>query len=206
MSRLSFTLRWRATTTAVMALTATAVLSQGVAARVWPDNWNVDGEHGELHVHGVLLEGACQLDMRSVFQQVPFGSIAYGTLRHPGDRGQPVAFHLRLRDCSRSGGVSDDRYTGTVTRDAIQPVVTLSFTGVTVPGMPQLLKVSGVSGMGLQITDPQGRRVQPGERGEPLILAPGENDLVFRATPVRTAAPLTTGDFRAVTNFEVSYD
>ena len=34
------------------------------------DNWNVDGEHGELHVTGQLTEGACRLDMSSAHQAI----------------------------------------------------------------------------------------------------------------------------------------
>lgn len=208
MNRRNFTLRWHFTTAAVLtlALTATILPAREAGARDRPDNWNVDGAHGVLHVRGTLLEGACRLDMTSAFQLVSLGSTARGVLRHPGDRGQPVAFRLRLRDCSRSGGAEENRYTGTITQDAIQPVVTFSFTGVTDPDMPRLLKVSGVSGVGLQLTDPLGRHVRPGERGEPVMLMPGDNDLIYQVTPVRTPAPLIAGDYRAVANFEVSYD
>lgn len=170
------------------------------------DDWNIDGEHGELQVHGLLTEGACQLDMTSQFQQVSLGAIPLNLLAKVGDEGQPVRFQLRLRGCSRSGGSQDDRYTSTTTWDAIQPVVTISFSGVTDPLLPGLFKTNGVSGIGLKITDPQGRRLRPGERGEPLLITPGDNLLNYQVTPVRTPAALTTGDFSALARFEVSYD
>jgi type 1 fimbria pilin len=165
-----------------------------------------EDEQGTLEVHGQLLEGACHLDMTSVFQQVELGAISRAQLLKPGDEGKAVPVHFTLRDCSRNGGEQIDRYTGSHFSDAIQPVVTLSFTGVTDADMPSLLKTSGVTGVGLKLIDPQGRRVQPGQRGEPMFITPGDNDLVYTLVPVRTPAPLTTGAFRAVTNVEVSYD
>lgn len=196
---------WRRTTVAVTLLAglASSLLSKTASA---VDDWNVDGEHGELQVHGLLMEGACQLDMTSAWQQVDLGNITFHSLAKPGDEGEPVAFQIKLDRCSRTGGNQLDRYTGTSTQDAVQPVVTLSFTGVNVPQAPTLLEASGVSGLGLAITDPQGRRVTPGERGEPLVLAPGENVLTYTVTPVRTSAALTSGAFRAVAGFKVSYD
>lgn len=170
------------------------------------DNWNVDGEHGELHVHGLLSEGACRLDMTSQFQDIPLGNISQTLLDKPGDEGLPVHFQLILRDCSRSGGGQTDRYTGTTTWDAIQPVVTLTFSGVTDSNMPTLLKTTGVTGLGLKLTDPLGRLVQPGERGKPMFITPGDNFLNYWVTPVRTPAALSTGEFNALARFEVSYD
>ncbi|EKS7429247.1 MULTISPECIES: fimbrial protein [Enterobacter cloacae complex] len=187
----------------LLAMLVSSALSQNAYA---VDDWNVDGEHGELHVHGLLLEGACQLDMTSAWQQVNLGKVARYSLAKPGDRGEPVAFQIALRRCSRSGGNQLDRYTGTSTQDAVQPVVTLSFTGVSVPGNASLLEATGVSGLGLALTDPKGRKVTLGERAEPLFLQPGDNILTYLVTPVRTAEPLTTGAFRAVAGFKVSYD
>lgn len=187
----------------VLTLLATLAMSLSASAA---DDWNVDGEHGELRVHGLLTEGACHLDMTSQFQQVALGNIPQRLLAKAGDEAQPVRFQITLRDCSRSGGSQRNRYTGSSSWDAIQPVVTLSFSGVTDPLMPGLFKTTGVSGVGLKITDPQGRRVRPGERGEPLIITPGDNLLNYQVTAVRTPAALTTGDFSALARFEVSYD
>ncbi|EOZ7472404.1 fimbrial protein [Enterobacter hormaechei] len=170
------------------------------------DDWNIDGEHGNLQVHGLLIEGACHLDMTSQFQQVSLGTTPLNLLAKVGDEGQPVRFQLKLRGCSRSGGNQGNRYTGTTTWDAIQPVVTISFSGVTDPLLPGLFKINGVSGIGLKITDPQGERLRPGERGEPLLITPGDNLLNYQVALVRTPAALTTGDFSALARFEVSYD
>lgn len=170
------------------------------------DNWEVDGEHGELQVYGTLMEGACQLTMASQDQQVDLGPIASSTLRRPGDSGLPVPFTIKLTRCVRSGGVQDDRYTGRLVWDAHQPVVTLSFLALAEPMMPSLIKASGASGVALRLEDAQHRTVVPGERGEPQFLTPDSNVLTYTVTPVRTPAPLTAGFFRATVNFQVSYD
>lgn len=170
------------------------------------DNWNVDGEHGELHVHGWLLEGACRLDMRSIHQEVSMGEIAKGELLTPGDGAQPVTFSLRLVDCLPMGGAQTNRYTGTSVQDNSQPVITVSFLAEADADEPSLLKVSGVTGIGLMLRDSQGRQVFPGKRGEPQFVTPAQDELVYTATPTRTVAPLTTGPFRAVSYFQVSYD
>ncbi|ELQ6221730.1 type 1 fimbrial protein [Cronobacter turicensis] len=199
--------RWRKTTLTLgmLAVLVSGVLSQAASADA-VDDWNVDGEHGELHVHGLLLEGACQLDMASAHQTVSLGPVARYALAKPGDRGEPVAFQIKLSRCSRTGGNQSDRYTGTSTQDAIQPVVTLSFTGVTLPQTPGLLAATGVSGVGLAVTDPWGRPVTPGERGEPIFLTPGDNVLTYTVKPVRTSQALTAGEFRVVAGFKVNYD
>lgn len=196
-------MRRTALTLGLLVTLANGVLLQKASAA---DNRSVDGENGVLHVYGVLLEGSCQLDMTSAHQTIYLGPVSRHVLEKPGNKGEPVMFQIKLSRCSRTGGNQSDRYKGTSTQDAIQPIVTLSFTGVTVPKRPGLLKATGVMGLGLAISDPQGRSVTPGERGEPVFLVPGDNILTYTVTPVRTDHELTTGVFRAVAGFEVSYD
>lgn len=194
---------WRLILTISVLLIIGAVVSLKATAT---DGWLVDGEHGEVRIHGRLSEGACLLDMRSEFQQVELGMISTSQLARPGESGQPTTFQIILHQCTRSGGEQRDRYTGTLTHDAIQPVVTLSFMGDTDPLMPELLKISGAQGIGLKLTDPLGRVIVPGESGEPQFITPENNVLTYSVAPVRTSAPLRMGEFRAVTNFEVNYD
>lgn len=170
------------------------------------DDWQVAGEHGELSVHGTLLEGACQLEMTSRFQQVDLGELNLNQFTLVGERGQPVTFQIKLENCARSGGEERDDYTGNTTADFIAPVVTLTFNGAVDPDFPSVLKTVGVGGLGLQITDPVGRIVRPGRRGEPMTIVPGNNQLAYTVTPVRTPGSLMAGNFRAVINFEVDYD
>lgn len=170
------------------------------------DDWQVAGEHGKLSVQGSFLEGACQLKMGSVFQQVDLGELNLNQFTRVGERGQPVTFVIVLENCARSGGEQRDEYTGNTTSDVIAPVVTLTFNGVVDPEFPSILKTVGAGGIGLQITDPNGHIVHPGIRGEPVMITPGNNQLAYTVTPVRTPAPLIAGSFKAITNFEVGYD
>ncbi|WP_281083246.1 fimbrial protein [Klebsiella quasivariicola] len=182
---------------------AGAVLSHHAEAS---DNWHVVGEFGELYLSGMLTEGACMIDMASAWQQVELKPINKQVLQHPGDTGEAVSFKINLTGCARSGGDQVNRYTGASTQDAIQPVVTISFMGTADSDSPDLLQASGIRGMGLRLNDPLGRLVRLGQRGEPIMLVPGDNILTYTVTPVRTSASLLFGRFRAVANFEVSYD
>lgn len=170
------------------------------------DYWEVEGEHGELHVHGALTEGACNLDMRSRWQEVELGSASTAELQRPGDRGTPVTFTLRLRDCKRKGGSLQDKRSGNLTWDAIQPVVAVRFMAPADSDNPQLVRVSGVDGLGLRIIDDQGQDIRLGDQGEAHFVAPAQDELVFQVSPERTSAPLTTGNYRAVVNFSLEYD
>lgn len=187
---------------ALLITITTLVASQAYAV----DDWEVAGEHGELSLHGTFLEGACQLDMGSEFQQVDLGMLNVNQFTHVGAHGQPVTFLITLKNCARSGGEQSDVYTGNTSADVIAPVVTLTFDGVVDPDLPSVLKTVGAGGLGLQITDPNGHAVHPGLRGEPIVIMPGKNQLTYMVTPVRTPAPLKAGSFKAVTQFEVEYD
>ena len=170
------------------------------------DGWSTDGEHGELHLHGALMEAPCRLDMTSAYQEVNMDFTAMSAHLKPGESGEPAMFSLRLLDCKRTGGNQDSARTGTAVWDAIQPVVTVSFVAPVDPDNPSLLLMKGVTGVGLMIRDGRGRVVTPGERGYPQFMAAGSDALMFTVTPVRTTAPLTTGTFRAVADFWMSYD
>lgn len=71
---------------------------------------------------------------------------------------------------------------------------------------PRLVKVSGVSGLGLRLTDALGRDVRLGARGEPLFLAHGNDTLNWQVQPTRTAAALSNGAFRAAVDFRLMYE
>ncbi|HGL5969497.1 TPA: fimbrial protein [Klebsiella aerogenes] len=170
------------------------------------DNWNVEGEHGELHVFGSLTEGACSLDMTSARQDVNLGNMTAASLGMPGDQGTPVAVTLKLRDCFRTRGESTDHRTGGLVWDSLQPVVTASFVAPADMYNPQLVAVRGAQGFGLRITDRQGRDVRLGDRGAPQFVTPGQDELVYRIIPERTAAPVTPGAWQSVVNFRLNYD
>ncbi|MGG8041376.1 fimbrial protein [Klebsiella aerogenes] len=186
---------------AMMAL----LLSAGIA-QANPDNWEVEGEHGELHVSGALTEGACRLDMASAYQEVLMGSTPNALLRHPGSQGTPITFHLQLRDCQRNGGRKRDVRTDTLTWDPLQSVVSVRFIAPADASMPSLVKVSGVTGVGLLLKDSHLRDIRLGDTGVPQFVGAASDELIYTVTPVRTPESLTTGEYRATVDFQLSYD
>ncbi|TNV22519.1 type 1 fimbrial protein [Buttiauxella sp. B2] len=171
-----------------------------------PDNWVVEGAHGEVRIHGLFTEGACRLDATSAYQDIDLGTSSRVVLEHEGDQGIPVPVLLKLRDCIRMQGNGSDMRTGRHTWDPIQPVVTVSFLAPADPDSPELVKVSGVTGLGLRIMDAQHRDIRLGARGIPQFITPGSDELVYYVTLERTLAPLTTGIYRAVVHFMLDYD
>ncbi|MFP2423415.1 fimbrial protein [Pseudescherichia vulneris] len=171
-----------------------------------PDTWNVEGGHGELHVYGEFVEGACRLDMASQNQEVTLGRIPTQILSKVGSRGEGIAFVLRLRDCVHIGGNMLDQRTGNHLWDRYQPMVSVTFIAPADVDTPELVKVEGITGMGLRMTDSAGRDIRLGQRGTPHFAAPGNDALIYRVQPERTAQALTSGEWRATVGFELNYD
>lgn len=68
------------------------------------------------------------------------------------------------------------------------------------------MKVKGVTGIGLRLTDELGRDIRLGAWGAPLFLTTGSDVVTWYVQPTRTSAPLTNGAFRAVADFRLNYD
>lgn len=183
---------------------AGGVLSGSANAK--QDNWNVEGANGTLMVHGLLTEGACNLDMESSWQRVSVGDITTSQLVHPGDRGQPVIFKVFLRGCIHMQSDDIDSRNYRHIWDPDQPVITLSFDGVHAPESNELLEVVGMQGIGLRISDVRSNNLELGHGGVPQFLDIGDNELEFTVTPERTSAPLIPGYFQASINFRLDYD
>ncbi|NHB92687.1 fimbrial protein [Photorhabdus cinerea] len=167
---------------------------------------DLNGHHGELHVFGMLTEAACHLEMTSEWQEVNLGMTPNSDLRRPGDKGTSIPFTLKFRDCLRTKGAVRDTRTGNLTWSHLQPVVTVSFVAPADRDYPHLVRVMGISGLGLQITDTENNDIRLGERGRPHFVAVGQDSLEYYVTPVRTPRALGTGQYRAVVDFRVNYD
>lgn len=201
-------LGWQPGKTSLLApllLGAALYLTQTAGAAII-DNWGVEGANGSLYVTGVLTESACQLEMESVYQTVSLGEIGTGRLAQVGNRGTPVGFTMRLTDCLASPSGSRDLRTGGLTWGGDQLAVAVRFSAPRDADNPQLVKVQGVSGLGLRMLDGHGRDVRLGDRGVPLALTTGQNALTYTVAPERTAARLMSGSYRAVVDFQLSYD
>ncbi|HDS9358991.1 TPA: type 1 fimbrial protein [Enterobacter chengduensis] len=194
------------TTTRAAVLLFASALGPAMPAHADADSWDVEGAHGELHVYGEFVEGACRLEMVSQNQAIDLGRITASLLQTVGARGEAQAFILRLRDCVHVGGNMLDLRTGNRSWDRVQPMVSVTFTAPADPDTPELVKVNGVSGMGLRITDSEGRDVRLGQRGVPHFIVPGNGALLYRVQPERTAQALSSGEWRATVGFELDYD
>ena len=160
----------------------------------------------EVQVIGSLLESACYLDTSSSHQTLDLGNLSTARLAQMGDQGRPVTLQLKLQGCVRSeGGRRDDRL-GTLLWSASEPVATLTFSAVSDPDTPELIKVEGASGVGLRVQDVQGRNLHLGQTAPVWFVTPGDSQLTYYIRPERTAAPLRPGAFRASLNVNLSYD
>lgn len=170
------------------------------------NNANINSDATDLHVHGALVVGACQLDMQSAYQEIDIQGTTTGNLLNLGDFGPATALTIQMSDCQAIGGHSVSPATNVSTWDDKRPVVTVSFMAAVDSDNPDLIKVNGITGMGLLLKDSNGRKISLGKKDKPQFISPGSNALGYTVTAVRTSAPLTTGSFRAVIDFWVSYD
>lgn len=164
------------------------------------------GMSGLLDITGSMHHSPCVLDMTSAYQTVDLGNVPRSQLLRPGDQANPVAFQLRFQDCRRASGSLIDERTGTLVWTAYQPIVSVSFLAPADPDDPRLVSVRGVTGLGLRLTDADGRDVRLGSQGHPLFVAHGSDTLIWHVQPTRTSAPLTNGQFWAVMDFRLDYE
>lgn len=167
---------------------------------------DIEGQSGTLNITGSLYETPCSIEMASLHQAVNLGVVSAGKLQRPGDQANSVAFQLRFQDCERPAGSVWNERTGNLTWSAYQPVLSVAFLAPADADDPRLIKVQGVTGMGLRLSDPLGRDVQLGTRGEPLFFAVGGSTETWKVQPTRTASPLSGGVFRAVVGFRLNYE
>lgn len=180
------------------------VLAAGVHAA--EDDEDIEGMSGMLNVLGSMHESPCSLDMTSLHQTVELDAVSTSQLQRPGDQATAKAFQLRFTDCLRTADRVRNERTGNLTWSAYQPVLSVTFDAPADTDDPRLVKVQGITGMGLQLTDALGRNVQLGSRGQPLFLPVGRNTQTWRVRPTRTSAPLTSGAFKAVVQFRLNYE
>lgn len=170
------------------------------------DNWGVEGANGTLQVYGSLTESACRLEMDSQRQDIRLGNTDTAKLSQPGDRGTPVKFQIRLKDCVRGPSSARFTRTGNVTWSSMQPAVSVYFFGPSDADAPDYVQVKGAGGLALRLTDNHGRLLPLNQRSKPLLLSPGQDQLFYSVTPVRTSAALQAGAFEASINFRMIYD
>ncbi|MCB6146104.1 hypothetical protein LHK12_16815 [Providencia rettgeri] len=62
------------------------------------------------------------------------------------------------------------------------------------------------SGIGLQLSNAARSPINLGEYSTPQLVSPGQNQLTYYVTPVRTSAQLNAGAYQALIRFQVSYE
>lgn len=167
---------------------------------------NVDGEHGTLTVTGQLVDSPCQMSMESRDQSIDLGTLASADLAYPGSRSKPVRFDVRLQGCLVASGHIRDVMSDAMVWGHGQPVVNVSFTAPQDFSDPSLMKLSGVQGIALRLTDSHNHDMRLGSFGVPQLLTPGRNSLRWTIVAERVPGPLVPGAFRAIADFRLSYD
>ncbi|EDW1731967.1 type 1 fimbrial protein [Salmonella enterica subsp. enterica] len=189
-------------TCALMLSSLVMLTASGVRAESFD---GVDGEYGVLTVTGDLVDSPCHLSMDSRDQTIDLGMLAASELKYPGARSRPVQATVRLEGCLPAAGNLYDTQTGAVTISNNQPVVDVAFSAPTDSSSPSLVKLTGVKGIALRMTDDKNRVVRFGSHGKQHILSPGDNILHWTIVAERVQGPLLPGAFRAVTDFKLSY-
>lgn len=188
--------------TALCLLLSANTLATGIGK---VDNWDVDGANGTLHVHGALTESACRLAMSSAYQTIELGTIGTGQLQHVGQMGTPIAVTLRLEDCLTGESRSRNNL-GNLLWSPDMPAMKIRFLAPTDQQNPRLAAVVGAQGLGLQLSDEHRYPIALGEFSAPQLVSPGQNQLTYYVTPVRTAAGLNAGAYSALLQFQLSYE
>ncbi|WP_105637528.1 fimbrial protein [Cronobacter dublinensis] len=166
----------------------------------------VSADGGALYVHGVMRENTCRLEMDSAWQDVDLGDISRADVSLVGKMAKPVTVTLYLRDCPEIPTHSANITSLTHTRSAQQPGYQARFIAPTDALNPDLIKVTGVSGIGLRLKDNHGQTVKMAQQGDTVLLNPGQDTVSFTLAPERTAAPLAAGPYHAVINFSMIYE
>lgn len=169
------------------------------------DNWDVDGANGTLYVHGALTESACRLAMSSANQTIELGSIGTGRLQQVGQIGTPVAIVLRLEDCL-SGESRNRNQLGNILWSPDMPAMKIRFLAQADEQDPNLVATLGAKGIALRLSNADYELIHLGKYSAPILLSPGQNELIYYVTPVRTTAGLNAGAYYALIRFQLNYD
>lgn len=176
----------------------------GVITPVMADE-PVSADGGALYVHGVMRENTCRLEMDSAWQDVDLGDISRADVSLVGKMAKPVTVKLYLRDCPEIPTRSANITALTHTRSTQQPGYQARFVAATDALNPDLIKVTGVSGIGLRLKDSRGKTVKMAQQSDTVLLNPGQDTVSFTLAPERTTAPLVAGSYHALINFSMIY-
>ncbi|MGG4609853.1 fimbrial protein [Providencia sp. Me31A] len=170
------------------------------------DNWQVDGQHGILHVKGALTDSPCRLVMSSADQTIMLGTVPVGDFPSIGTQGKATKFNIELTNCLAVENARMNRQTGQVPWSLDQPGFSMRFTAVDTDSSGRYVKLNGISGLGLMIKDNNGKTLKLGQYNDPSFLPAGQTILTYNVVPVRVPGPFSPGAFYAAIGFQLSYD
>lgn len=170
------------------------------------DDDGIDGQRGRLNVSGSMHESPCTLEMTSLHQTVDLGAVSASQLQRPGDQAPSKPFQLRFQDCQRTAGSIRSERTGTGMERSPTGVV----GDVCCPcrcRRPTTGQSARHHRDGTAVDRCPGARCTAGLRGRTVVSERGQHDPdVECSTHAYLLAPLTSGAFRAVVDFRLSYE
>lgn len=150
---------------------------------------------GKITFEGTIIEAACSIDAKSIYQTIQMGAIAKHQLE-AGGKSTPVDFSIQLHDCDPS--------------NLNNGAATVSFNGIAgsaTDGLDKAMAITGVgSGAAIGIMDIGGNAVLPNTPSKEMKLAVGDNLLEFKAfVQGSTNSNIVVGAFQSVANFVMDY-
>ncbi|MEY0972484.1 fimbrial protein [Providencia huaxiensis] len=170
------------------------------------DGWEVDGQHGVIHVSGSLTENPCELAMKSTNQSISLGNISFSDLNSSEQVMQPIPFQIELLNCLQVQSELQNFQTGKTVWSSTQPAVKVKFLAVNEPEYSNIIRVNGAYGFGLQVANSEGKILPISKESNPTLIASGQNNLTYYVSAIRTSGPLIPGTFSALIAFEMLYD
>lgn len=160
---------------------------------------------GTLYVYGELQENTCRMTMDSAWQDVDLGSTARADVNLAGKSTKPITVKIYLQDCPEIASWGTNVTPMTTTASMLQPPYSARFVAVSDEYNPELIKVTGASGIGLRLRDSRGKTVKLTRNGDRLLLNPGQDEVVFTLQPERTGSVFVAGPYSAIISFSMIY-
>lgn len=154
----------------------------------------VNSYQGQVNMQGSILDTACAIATTDLAQTIEMGLTTVGEVVHNGG-GEKHSFSFHFINCDlalnfpKSDSSNSSRFQ-------------TMFDG---PAAGDLFRISGASGVGLEITDKAGNIVQP---GKVITITPEEyanQRMDFNLRLVSNHDALRVGEYHAVLRYKVDY-
>ncbi|MGB5116433.1 MAG: fimbrial protein [Providencia rettgeri] len=170
------------------------------------NHWDVDGQHGQVHVKGILTESPCRIAMHSMYQDIEISDLKTADFPSIHSMGNEYPFYIELLDCLATPVNMLDPYSGNMTWSNDQPGFSIRFVTTKSENMSKYISIRGIEGLGLVLKDKQGNTITLGEYTKPKLVPQRQSILTYSVIPVRTSMNMTPGKFSSVISFQLNYD